>query len=128
MAKRNGGIIGKVNTPTSSTAVGVWRLQDQFNARKNDIWPGQPISIDFLIIAGGGGGGRLGGGGGPPKNQLIYIISKHNFILKYGHITQKFLIRFYNHILILTFQQCDNNIRKFNRFVIKSYYLTRYNI
>jgi hypothetical protein len=43
MAKRNGGIIGKVNTPTTSTATGVWRLQDQYNARKNDIWPGQPI-------------------------------------------------------------------------------------
>jgi hypothetical protein len=37
MAKRNGGIIGKVNTPTVSTAKGVWRLQDQYNARKNNI-------------------------------------------------------------------------------------------
>ena len=66
MAKRNGGIIGKVNTPTTSAAVGVWRLQDQFNARKNNIWPGQPYSIDFLVIAGGGGGGagQSGGGGG----------------------------------------------------------------
>ena len=37
MAKRNGGVIGKVNTPTTSTATGVWRLQDQFNAKKNSI-------------------------------------------------------------------------------------------
>jgi hypothetical protein len=66
MAKRNGGIIGKVNTPTTSTATGVWRLQDQYNARKNDIWPGQPqpYSVDFLVIAGGGGGGNNGSGDG----------------------------------------------------------------
>ena len=32
MAKRNGGIIGKVNTPTANTATGMWRLQDQYNA------------------------------------------------------------------------------------------------
>jgi hypothetical protein len=48
MAKRNGGIIGKVNTPTTSTAGGVWRLQDQYNARKNDIWPSTPYSVDFF--------------------------------------------------------------------------------
>ena len=67
MAKRNGGIIGKVNTPTSSTAVGVWRLQDQFNAKKNSIWPSTPYSINFLVVAGGGGGGYgfySGAGGG----------------------------------------------------------------
>jgi hypothetical protein len=70
MAKRNGGIIGKVNTPTTSTATGVWRLQDQYNARKNDIWPGQPtLIIDFLVVAGGGGSNQTGnlgynGGGG----------------------------------------------------------------
>jgi hypothetical protein len=34
----------------------VWRLQDQYNARKNDIWPSTPYSVDFLVIAGGGGG------------------------------------------------------------------------
>ena len=63
MAKRNGGIIGKVNTPTTSVAKGVWRLQDQYNARKNNIWPGQPYSVDFLVVAGGGGGrpDNLGG-------------------------------------------------------------------
>lgn len=94
MAKRNGGIIGKVNTPTTTAAVGVWRLQDQFNARKNNIWPtftatGGTVTsygsytvhtftgngtftvsngskaCDILIVAGGaGGGGQHGGGGG----------------------------------------------------------------
>ena len=70
MAKENGGIIGVVNTPTQSVASGVWASQDQYNARVGDIWPGQPYSIDFLVIAGGGGGGsgavapNNGGGGG----------------------------------------------------------------
>jgi len=57
MAKRNGGVIGKVNTPTTSVATGVWRLQDQFNAKKNSTWPSTPYSVNFLVIAGGGGGG-----------------------------------------------------------------------
>jgi hypothetical protein len=48
MAKRNGGIIGKVNTPTTSTATGMWRLQDQYNARKNDIWPSTPYVSRFF--------------------------------------------------------------------------------
>jgi hypothetical protein len=71
MAKRNGGIIGKVNTPTTSVATGVWALQDQFNASVDDIWPTFVLAVDFLVIAGGGGGGntssgtqRSGGGGG----------------------------------------------------------------
>jgi hypothetical protein len=50
MAKENGGIIGVVNTPTTSVASGVWASQDQYNARVGDIWPGQPpYSIDFLV-------------------------------------------------------------------------------
>jgi hypothetical protein len=39
MAKRNGGIIGPANTPTSSVAAGVWRLRDAFNSIKNGTWP-----------------------------------------------------------------------------------------
>jgi hypothetical protein len=66
MAKENGGIIGVVNTPTTSVASGVWASQDQYNARVGDIWPGQPqpYSVDFLVIAGGGGGGSSNSGGG----------------------------------------------------------------
>ena len=63
MAKENGGIIGVVNTPTTSVATGVWALEDQFNARVSNIWPGQPYSIDFLVVAGGGGGATFAGGG-----------------------------------------------------------------
>jgi hypothetical protein len=49
MAKENGGIIGVVNTPTTSTASGVWDFQDQYNARVGDIWPSTPYSVDFLV-------------------------------------------------------------------------------
>jgi len=53
MAKENGGIIGVDNTPTTSTASGVWDLQDQYNARVGDIWPGQPNIVSYLVVAGG---------------------------------------------------------------------------
>ena len=68
MAKDNGGIIGILNTPTQSSAKGVWALEDQFNARVSNIWPGTPYTADFLVIAGGGSGGgsntTISGGGG----------------------------------------------------------------
>ena len=48
MAKENGGIIGVVNTPTTTTATGVWALEDQFNARVSNIWPSVFYSVDFL--------------------------------------------------------------------------------
>ena len=39
MNQDNGGIIGKINTPTTSVASGVWTLQDQFEAQTSSIWP-----------------------------------------------------------------------------------------
>jgi len=39
MNQDNGGIIGKINTPTTSVASGVWSLQDQFEAQTSSIWP-----------------------------------------------------------------------------------------
>jgi len=35
----NGGIIGTVNTPTSTTATGVWHQQEQYEAKVTDTWP-----------------------------------------------------------------------------------------
>jgi hypothetical protein len=52
MAKENGGIIGVVNTPTTTTASGVWAIEDQFNARVGNNWPVPPYSVDFLVISG----------------------------------------------------------------------------
>ena len=39
MNQDNGGIIGKINTPTTTVASGVWTLQDQFEAQSSSIWP-----------------------------------------------------------------------------------------
>jgi hypothetical protein len=35
----NGGIIGKVNNPTSTTATGVWQQEEQYEAKVTDTWP-----------------------------------------------------------------------------------------
>ena len=62
----NGGIIGVINTPTTSVASGVWTLNEVLLARSQSIWPFPEILIDYLIIGGGGGGagGTVPGGGG----------------------------------------------------------------
>ena len=39
----NGGIIGKVNNPTSTTATGVWQQEEQYEARVTDTWPEKPL-------------------------------------------------------------------------------------
>jgi hypothetical protein len=39
MAKENGGVIGVLNTPSTSSAKGVWALQDQYEAKRNNNWP-----------------------------------------------------------------------------------------
>ena len=39
MNQDNGGVIGKINTPTTTVASGVWTLQDQFEAQSSSIWP-----------------------------------------------------------------------------------------
>lgn len=46
-----GGIIGKPNEPTSTTAKGIWSLREQYNAQKNSVWPGTSnfIKINDLV-------------------------------------------------------------------------------
>mgnify|MGYP003115821192 CR=1 FL=1 len=39
MDQNNGGIIGKINTPTTTVASGVWSLDSQFEAQSSSIWP-----------------------------------------------------------------------------------------
>ena len=39
MNQDNGGIIGKINTPTTSLASGVWSLDSQFDSQSSSIWP-----------------------------------------------------------------------------------------
>jgi len=39
----NGGIIGTVNNPTSSTATGVWQQEEQYEAVRDGTWPERPL-------------------------------------------------------------------------------------
>ena len=39
MDQNNGGIIGKINTPTTSVASGVWSLDSQFESQAGSTWP-----------------------------------------------------------------------------------------
>ena len=39
----NGGIIGTVNNPTSSTATGVWQQEEQYEAVRDGTWPSRPL-------------------------------------------------------------------------------------
>lgn len=39
MDQNNGGILGKINTPTTSVASGVWSLDSQFEAQSGSTWP-----------------------------------------------------------------------------------------
>jgi len=66
----NGGIIGKVNNPTSSTATGVWQQEEQYEAVRDGTWPEKPLfttksarfndgSSDYLNITPGSDGSRV---------------------------------------------------------------------
>ena len=39
----NGGIIGTVNNPTSSTATGVWQQEEQYEAVRDGTWPKRAV-------------------------------------------------------------------------------------
>ena len=80
----NGGIIGVINTPTTSIASGVWTLNEVLLARSQNIWPVMGFSVDYLVVAGGGGGGygtgstsrgAGGGGAGGLLTASSYLIS-----------------------------------------------------
>lgn len=50
---KNGGLISKtINTPTTSSASGVWSLQEQYEAETSNVWPkylsNQPLDIDAV--------------------------------------------------------------------------------
>ena len=62
---------GVVITKELNKASGVWSMQSQFQAKKDDTWPEPSFTVNYLVIAGGAGGGlgasptfTAGGGGG----------------------------------------------------------------
>jgi hypothetical protein len=89
----NGGVIGKRSVTSQISAGGIWRVNEIFNRRFDDIWPSHkslPVAADFLIIAGGGGGGddgsnqtyghtaESGGGAGGYLNSYLSEASGRN--------------------------------------------------
>jgi hypothetical protein len=56
----NGGIIGPVNDPTTTTVVNTFTSSGTYNY-PNQATPGQ---VDYLVVAGGGAGGSTTGSGG----------------------------------------------------------------
>ena len=42
MSRKNGGIIGLLNTTASGNAKGIWSLSEVHTARKDNIWPKIP--------------------------------------------------------------------------------------
>ena len=49
---------------TSSSASGLWTLQQQYQAKNASAWPLPTVLVNYLVVAGGGGGGAYVGGGG----------------------------------------------------------------
>jgi len=49
MTSDNGRILGPDNTPTTTVASGVWGLDELYEARLGNIWPGQPVPPTFAM-------------------------------------------------------------------------------
>jgi hypothetical protein len=66
MPTGNGGLIGVVNTPTTTLASGVWGIGEVFDAVKGGIWPFPLPAFDVLVVGGGSSGrdGHNDGGNG----------------------------------------------------------------
>lgn len=46
----NAGRIGQINFPTTSSANGIWSVDDQYNAKKSSLWPIPPGIITTSLI------------------------------------------------------------------------------
>ena len=60
MKRHNGGIVGKINATSQSSSKGRFTLPEVQEAKLNNTWPLQLVSVGFLVVAGGGGGGSAG--------------------------------------------------------------------
>jgi hypothetical protein len=76
MAKENGGVIGIINTPTSTTASGVWALQDQYEAKRNSNWPLTPFVSPYSARFNSGSSDYLSKTSfGTATNRKIFTLS-----------------------------------------------------
>ena len=75
MAKENGGVIGVLNTPSTTTASGVWALQDQYEAKRNGTWPLTPFVGTNSLRFNAGSSDYLNRTYGTPTNNKIWTLS-----------------------------------------------------
>ncbi len=84
MSSDNGGIIGVVNDPTSTTASGVWQQEEQYEAKVNDTWPQRPLFTTNSCRFNDGSSDYLSRTPGSTGNTKKFTVS---FWLKRGTIT-----------------------------------------
>ena len=71
----NGGIIGTVNNPTSSTATGVWQQEEQYEAVRDGTWPLRPLFTTKSLRFNRGSSDSLNKTFGTPTNSKKLTIS-----------------------------------------------------
>jgi len=71
----NGGIIGTVNNPTSSTATGVWQQEEQYEAKVTDTWPERALFTTKSLRFNSASSDRLNRTLGTPTNNLKWTYS-----------------------------------------------------
>jgi len=71
----NGGIIGTVNTPTSSTATGVWQQQEQYEAKVTDTWPQRALFTTKSLRFNSASSDYLSRSNGTPTSLRKYTFS-----------------------------------------------------
>jgi hypothetical protein len=81
----DGGVIGSLNTPSLTSAGGVWTLKDNEEYTRRGLWPlrSNPVgslNATILVVAGGGGGGYHWGGGGGAGG----VTYNFNFLINTG--------------------------------------------
>ena len=88
MARDNGGVIGVLNTPTSTTASGVWALQDQYEAKRNGNWPLTPFVSPYSARFNSGSSDYLNRtAGSSPSNNKIWTFSSWVKRSSFGYIS-----------------------------------------
>ena len=71
----NGGIIGTVNNPTSTTATGVWQQEEQYEAKVTDTWPQRALFTTNSCRFNGASDDGLNRTLGTPTNNYKWTIS-----------------------------------------------------
>ena len=71
----NGGIIGTVNNPTSSTATGVWQQEEQYEAVRDGTWPSRPLFTTKSLRFNSGSADHLDKTFGQAGNKKTFTVS-----------------------------------------------------